>query len=154
MAKTNREVKGKEFISRIRIKVTNKNLLDTIFKEQIEKEAKKRGVKPDEIKLIWTTISIEPAIEALYRAIFNVKGRNLKEEITFFLDRVSKKDLEELEVRSLSRFCNYILAREMARKLDLDTEFNLANKEILEIMKEQKRKREERKKSANVNKES
>jgi len=114
MAKNNRNID--EYISRIRLKVHNTKILEVLGKKDI----------------IWTTISLDPYLEALYRALF--KTKDIKDEIVNLLTDVSDDDLVELQYRSLSRFINYLLVKRLAKKLNIEKEFIKEYENIKNIM--------------------
>ena len=69
-----------------------------------------------------TTISAEPALEALARATFGKRFPKLCAEL--INEEVGEEKLEELEARGLSRFISMLIAEKIADKFGIREEFD------------------------------
>jgi len=108
MAHSNRDLRSNNYISKIKVKVTNPILL------------KKLGWK----KGRWTTVTMEPVFEAFVLAVFSEDS--IKTVIHDLIDKNKIKtfeDARDLNDRSFSRFVHSLLIKEIAKKLNMKQKF-------------------------------
>jgi hypothetical protein len=108
-----RGISKQQKISRIKITIWNEQVLDILYPL--------REIPDDKEDVITTTISAEPALEALARAVFDMRFSRLCTKL--INEDMDEKKLEELKARGLSRFVSMLIAEKIADKFGIRDEF-------------------------------